>query len=301
MNTTRQRATSGFTLIELLIVIAIIAILAAILFPVFAQARAKARQTSCLSNQKQIGLAVMQYVQDYDETYPTCNQTYRANDNTMGRSSWMRHIYTYTKSIDIFKCPDASYGDDMETGTGTNNNGILIPGPNNDTTQNLRFPRRGLGANNWIFNQSNATATPVAVPESTIGTPAQMALIADSAQELFEQPWYIMYGNWDRPVYSSVSGSPKFSNSFMTEFVLADRQKNASKYARHVGGSNIVYGDGHAKWSKNEAITYAGGTVQTTSTPVPNTSSITAKANKGADYSYYGYKVPVVPDDVRLK
>src|SRR5438046_982945 len=60
----------GFTLIELLVVIAIIAILAAILFPVFAQARDKARTTSCLSNGKQLGTALMMYAQDYDETYP---------------------------------------------------------------------------------------------------------------------------------------------------------------------------------------------------------------------------------------
>ena len=61
---------SGFTLIELLVVIAIIAILAAILFPVFAQAREAARKTTCLSNMKQIGPAMMMYIQDYDETYP---------------------------------------------------------------------------------------------------------------------------------------------------------------------------------------------------------------------------------------
>src|SRR5471030_2646577 len=64
------RRTQGFTLIELLVVIAIIAILAAILFPVFAQAREKARQITCVSNEKQIDLAVLMYAQDYDETYP---------------------------------------------------------------------------------------------------------------------------------------------------------------------------------------------------------------------------------------
>src|SRR3954470_7665757 len=63
----------AFTLIELLVVIAIIAILAAILFPVFAQARGKARQAACLSNEKQIGNAIMMYVQDYDEKLPACN------------------------------------------------------------------------------------------------------------------------------------------------------------------------------------------------------------------------------------
>ena len=68
--TTTRPETRGFTLIELLVVIAIIAILAAILFPVFAQAREKARQTSCLSNNKQQGLATLMYVQDYDETFP---------------------------------------------------------------------------------------------------------------------------------------------------------------------------------------------------------------------------------------
>jgi prepilin-type N-terminal cleavage/methylation domain-containing protein len=65
-----MRSRRGFTLIELLVVIAIIAILAAILFPVFSKAREKARQASCLSNQKQIGLAMMMYIEDYDETYP---------------------------------------------------------------------------------------------------------------------------------------------------------------------------------------------------------------------------------------
>src|SRR3954464_13938987 len=66
----RRTSRRAFTLIELLVVIAIIAILAAILFPVFAQARDRARMTACLSNMKQIGASLMLYVQDYDETYP---------------------------------------------------------------------------------------------------------------------------------------------------------------------------------------------------------------------------------------
>jgi prepilin-type N-terminal cleavage/methylation domain-containing protein/prepilin-type processing-associated H-X9-DG protein len=103
----------GFTLIELLVVIAIIAILAAILFPVFAQAREKARQITCASNEKQIGLAILQYVQDYDENYPQGNSydggwTY----------SWAKTIQPYlaakgnsdgsvsTSNQDMLRCPD---------------------------------------------------------------------------------------------------------------------------------------------------------------------------------------------------
>src|SRR5262249_28725078 len=78
MRQVSQVRRNGFTLIELLVVIAIIAILAAILFPVFAQAREKARQTTCTSNVKNLGLAVMMYAQDYDETYPPL--WYQAND-----------------------------------------------------------------------------------------------------------------------------------------------------------------------------------------------------------------------------
>jgi prepilin-type N-terminal cleavage/methylation domain-containing protein/prepilin-type processing-associated H-X9-DG protein len=89
----------GFTLIELLVVIAIIAILAAILFPVFAQAREKARGVSCLSNTKQVGLGVNMYVQDYDETYPI-----GVRDDW--NNSWPVVVQPYIKNTDIFRCPD---------------------------------------------------------------------------------------------------------------------------------------------------------------------------------------------------
>ena len=94
----------GFTLIELLVVIAIIAILAAILFPVFAKAREKARQSSCSSNAKQLGTAVMQYVQDYDELLPRCYFATPA-----GNKHWAMVLEPYCKSVQMFDCPSYNF------------------------------------------------------------------------------------------------------------------------------------------------------------------------------------------------
>lgn len=105
----------GFTLIELLVVIAIIAILAAILFPVFAQARAKARQSTCLSNLKQLGLGVLMYVQDYDETFPLAGTVVRTNDTATfwwngaaadSFATWQNQVFPYTKNYGIAICSE---------------------------------------------------------------------------------------------------------------------------------------------------------------------------------------------------
>jgi prepilin-type N-terminal cleavage/methylation domain-containing protein len=96
----------GFTLIELLVVIAIIAILAAILFPVFARAREKARQTSCLSNVKQLTLAFMMYAQDYDEYIRT---SALSNPVHHTFSPWFFGIRPYVMNNDIYRCPSESW------------------------------------------------------------------------------------------------------------------------------------------------------------------------------------------------
>jgi prepilin-type N-terminal cleavage/methylation domain-containing protein/prepilin-type processing-associated H-X9-DG protein len=132
----------GFTLIELLVVIAIIAILAAILFPVFAKAREKARQTSCLSNLKQLGLATLQYVQDYDEVLP--------HHQRSGRTITVQsQIQPYLKNEQIWVCPSQSalyyYYWDNPTGTGA------VYGIMGSYGWNLRLGSVGIGTGSGII------------------------------------------------------------------------------------------------------------------------------------------------------
>lgn len=152
-----RRESAGFTLIELLVVIAIIAILAAILFPVFAQAREKARQTSCLSNMKQLGTAFMMYTQDYDERLPNSGLeagcgggpggALTADDQFYGiLSNWVPSgkirppitrpgwkikngaLFPYVKNEQIFRCPsDAGLSKRIDGGISYAMNGYLAP------------------------------------------------------------------------------------------------------------------------------------------------------------------------------
>lgn len=129
----RSGSRKGFTLIELLVVIAIIAILAAILFPVFAKAREKARQSACTSNLKQIGLGLMQYAQDYDETMPYLWEPSASLDSlSVSRMDggyahfWILAIQPYVKNDQVFQCPSGNHNCCFMYKRGYNCNGFAI-------------------------------------------------------------------------------------------------------------------------------------------------------------------------------
>ncbi|WP_309723080.1 DUF1559 domain-containing protein [Armatimonas sp.] len=128
----------AFTLIELLVVIAIIAILAAILFPVFAQARDKARSIACLSNTKQLALGVIQYSQDYDELLPV------AGYNAQCRGRWQWQIYPYVKNQQVFTCPNIS----QRPWVATTNNNFTCP---NSGQTGLVVGQNDKGGYGWSY------------------------------------------------------------------------------------------------------------------------------------------------------
>jgi prepilin-type N-terminal cleavage/methylation domain-containing protein/prepilin-type processing-associated H-X9-DG protein len=230
----RKMRRRAFTLIELLVVIAIIAILAAILFPVFAQAREKARQASCLSNMKQMGTGLMMYCQDYDEITVlnrACNSPpFRLTSlggaacecgGTQGYASWHDSIQPYIKNYKVAQCPSAlSVGDGYLP-----THGALQP-PGNDP-ENLRWNYNI----NYIYVRGNCRPACPDNPNhanfpwdphcafgrhlASISTPADLIAVIE--------------GN---------ATPPDIRNA-----ITALR-------CRHNNGSNYIFADGHAAWRK---------------------------------------------------
>jgi len=254
MNNNRR----GFTLIELLVVIAIIAILAAILFPVFAKVREKARQTSCLSNEKQIGLSFVQYYQDYDEIWPTTGLTNNASGTKIAGDGWASLVYPYVKSVNLYKCPDDS----------TPVNGVFVP--------------VSYGYNNNAAGQSDATFGAPAVTvilfevqgvTANVTTPFENSATGDGASAINQAAPNINNASYadnglnnvqvNCPVWatSQLGTASPFSHN---GYVYNGSFSNGNGV--HTGGANFLLADGHAKWYRGDAVSSGNNAGSSTAT-----------------------------------
>jgi prepilin-type N-terminal cleavage/methylation domain-containing protein/prepilin-type processing-associated H-X9-DG protein len=204
----RRQSRNGFTLIELLVVIAIIAILAAILFPVFSQAREKARATSCLANTKQLGMAVLMYTQDYDECYPY--SIYVSNVTAASGNSVILTIYDiiypYTKNAQIYQCQSLPQAINVQ------NLSFDLFSPSG-LYQYVSFgwnygvmPLGNISVGDTVLNSAGPS-----VSDAVIGYPADQPTFYDAGLEFFR-------GELDLPVNGP-----------------------------HQNGLNVAYADGHSK------------------------------------------------------
>ena len=246
---------SGFTLIELLVVIAIIAILAAILFPVFATAREKARQISCVSNEKQLGLGFMQYIQDNDERLP-CGINYRVE--TPEGAGWAGEIYPYVKSTGVYKCPD-----DPTPTSGTNSPVSYAFNGQQIVRNNTGDPVGISGA----IAKFNAPASTVLVSEVQ-GAPSEITL----PDEGYSANHSVNLSPTSDGVemYSGKNGNATAVIGYLgAQETGRNWNINSATNAIHTGGSNYLLSDGHAKWLRLSSV--STGVIATQSTNPQNT------------------------------
>jgi prepilin-type N-terminal cleavage/methylation domain-containing protein/prepilin-type processing-associated H-X9-DG protein len=269
--------SSGFTLIELLVVIAIIAILAAILFPVFAQAREKARAITCLSNQNQIGLAMIQYEQDNNETFVPIINPDNGNGQPGNPVGWADIIQPYLKDTAVLHCPDDSVPPSQDPAqepfppyfsqTNSPNQGAI----GSAYTSYFYNALMGTQPLNGAFYPRNYNAGGMAIAQ--VLNPAETIVTGDGDASNAGDGFPYSY---------SFYCTARIDNK--TTDVCGD---NPGQYAalsstadiRHQGGANYSFADGHAKYVKFAAI-YGTDTTFTTGV-LPNGGG-PASASNGA-------------------
>lgn len=235
------KSRKAFTLIELLVVIAIIAILAAILFPVFARARENARRASCQSNMKQVGLGIMQYTQDYDESMPsTFYKTDQASNPATDAYKWMDAIYPYVKSEQIFVCPSDTlnlpyiYYKNL-TAASTKNYGSYAANELYYSTTDGRTPPFG------------GDGTPaIRVPQIT--SPADTIMTVETFNQVYQ---YLYYSSTVSPTASTYGGMESL-------LCVSGGSQNQHLLSRHLDTSNVLYCDGHVKSQKRNNLMTLG-------------------------------------------
>jgi len=225
----RRNLTQGFTLIELLVVIAIIAILSAILFPVFAQAREKARQTQCENNLYELGVSFIQYAEDNDEQFP------QGIPGSHGEG-WAGQVLPYHKSAGMYKCQDD---------------------PTKPTAANLTVV--SYGYNSDLTNANNGGAnTGLAFLNSPPRTVLYFETIGNGSVDLTDDKTSYASNGMGTPEPST----PKFDTGNLVGMTAAFTSANVKDAkGRHTGGANYVFCDTHVQWIKPENVS-TGGTAQ---------------------------------------